>query len=441
MFSTITSGILSRLAWQKRSHSSATLSSLQEAIAMVEFTPDGHILTANTLFLERMGYTLAEIVGQHHSLFCTPDMVQSPQYREFWQRLNRGEGFSDKFLRVAKHSRPIWLEANYVPVQDRHGRVIKIVKLASDITARIMDAQEQRAMTAAIERSMAVIAFNLKGEVLMANDNFFNTMGYRADEIIGRHHSLFCPPEMRTSEAYGRFWHKLNQGEYISGQFERVNKQGNTVWLRATYNPVFNSAGELYKVVKFATDVTAQVEKNQLEREAAQQAWQTALHTSESTQQGAAVIENSVQNINALASELHGISGDINDLSDSSDRIGAIVESIRRIADQTNLLALNAAVEAARAGQHGRSFAVVASEVRTLAANINRATSEIENRVRHNHLLADKAQKGIASNLKRADQGVVLAQQAGGVIAEIRGSSSEVVRAISHVADALKAPQ
>lgn len=296
-------------------------------------------------------------------------------------------------------------------------------------------------MTTAIERSMAVIAFNLKGEVLMANDNFFNTMGYRADEIIGRHHSLFCPPEMRTSEAYRRFWHKLNQGEYISGQFERVNKQGNTVWLRATYNPVFNSAGELYKVVKFATDVTAQVEKNQLEREAAQQAWQTALHTSESTQQGAAVIENSVQNINALASELHGISGDINDLSDSSDRIGAIVESIRRIADQTNLLALNAAVEAARAGQHGRSFAVVASEVRTLAANINRATSEIENRVRHNHLLADKAQKGIASNLKRADQGVVLAQQAGGVIAEIRGSSSEVVRAISHVADTLKAPQ
>ena len=408
---------------------------------MVEFTPDGHILTANTLFLERMGYTLAEIVGQHHSLFCTPDMVQSPQSREFWQRLNRGEGFSDKFLRVAKHSRPIWLEANYVPVQDRHGRVIKIVKLASDITAHIMDAQEQRAMTTAIERSMAVIAFNLKGEVLMANDNFFNTMGYRADEIIGRHHSLFCPPEMRTSEAYRRFWHKLNQGEYISGQFERVNKQGNTVWLRATYNPVFNSAGELYKVVKFATDVTAQVEKNQLEREAAQQAWQTALHTSESTQQGAAVIENSVQNINALASELHGISSDINDLSDSSDRIGAIVESIRRIADQTNLLALNAAVEAARAGQHGRSFAVVASEVRTLAANINRATSEIENRVRHNHLLADKAQKGIASNLKRADQGVVLAQQAGGVIAEIRGSSSEVVRAISHVADTLKAPQ
>jgi methyl-accepting chemotaxis protein len=438
MFSTITSGILSRLAWQKRSHSSATLSSLQDAIAMVEFTPEGNILTANDLFLERMGYTLKEIVGQHHSMFCTADLVQSPQYRDFWRRLNRGEGFSDKFLRVAKHSRPIWLEANYVPVQDRSGRVIKIVKLASDITARIIDAQEQRSMTTAIERSMAVIAFNLKGEVLMANDNFLKTMGYRNDEVVGVHHSKFCPPEMRNSDEYRRFWHKLNQGEYISGQFERVNKLGRTVWLRATYNPVFNETGELYKVVKFATDVTAQVEKNHLERVAAQQAYQTALQTSESTRLGATVIENSVQTINELAGELHGISGDISNLSESSDRIGAIVESIRRIADQTNLLALNAAVEAARAGQHGRSFAVVANEVRTLAANINRATTEIENMVQHNHTLAEKALKGIESNLKRADHGVVLAKEAGGVISEIRGSSSEVVRAISHVAEALK---
>ncbi len=441
MFSTITSGILSRLAWQKRGNSSATLNSLQDAIAMIEFTPEGKIISANELFLERMGYTLPEIVGQHHSMFCTEDLIHSPQYRDFWRRLNRGEGFSDKFLRVAKHSRPIWLEANYVPVQDRSGRVIKIVKLASDITARIIDAQEQRAMTTAIERSMAVIAFNLKGEVLMTNDNFLKTMGYRASEVVGVHHSQFCPPEMRHSEEYRRFWQKLNQGEYISGQFERVNKLGRTVWLRATYNPVFNEAGELYKVVKFATDVTAQVEKNQLEREAAQQAYQTALQTSESTRLGATVIENSVQTINELAGELHGISGDINNLSESSDRIGAIVESIRRIADQTNLLALNAAVEAARAGQHGRSFAVVANEVRTLAANINRATTEIENMVQQNHMLAEKALKGIESNLKRADHGVVLAKEAGGVISEIRGSSSEVVRAISHVAEALKDEQ
>ncbi|RTY55615.1 PAS domain S-box protein [Pantoea sp. YU22] len=437
MFSTISSGLLSRLAWQKQTRPSATLNSLNDAIAMIEFTPEGIILNANSLFLDRMGYALNEIIGQHHSLFCTADFVQSSQYRDFWLRLKRGESFSDKYLRLAKNSRPVWLEANYVPVRDRAGRVVKIVKLATDITARITDAQEQRAMTTAIDRSMAVITFNLKGEVLKANANFLNTMGYRADEVIGLPHSRFCSEELRQSAEYKAFWEKLNRGEFISGQFQRVNKQGRTVWLRATYNPVFDAEGILYKVVKFATDVTAQVEKNQQERDAAQQAYKTALQTRESTRHGASVIENSVQTINALAGELHGISDDISDLSDSSDRIGEIVASIRRIADQTNLIALNAAVEAARAGAHGRSFAVVANEVRTLAANINQATSEIESRMQQNQLLATKALQGIASNMKRADEGVVLAQQAGDVISELRDSSSEVVRAISHVTETL----
>ncbi|MBZ6386420.1 MULTISPECIES: methyl-accepting chemotaxis protein [Pantoea] len=437
MFSTISSGLLSRLAWQKQTRPSATLNSLNDAIAMIEFTPEGIILNANSLFLDRMGYALNEIIGQHHSLFCTADFVQSSQYRDFWLRLKRGESFSDKYLRLAKNSRPVWLEANYVPVRDRVGRVVKIVKLATDITARITDAQEQRAMTTAIDRSMAVITFNLKGEVLKANANFLNTMGYRADEVIGLPHSRFCSEELRQSAEYKAFWEKLNRGEFISGQFQRVNKQGRTVWLRATYNPVFDAEGILYKVVKFATDVTAQVEKNQQERDAAQQAYKTALQTRESTRHGASVIENSVQTINALAGELHGISDDISDLSDSSDRIGEIVASIRRIADQTNLIALNAAVEAARAGAHGRSFAVVANEVRTLAANINQATSEIESRMQQNQLLATKALQGIASNMKRADEGVVLAQQAGDVISELRDSSSEVVRAISHVTETL----
>ncbi|MEL7697399.1 MULTISPECIES: methyl-accepting chemotaxis protein [Pantoea] len=438
MFYTITSGIASRLSWQRRTHSAATLTSLNDSIAMIEFTPEGTVLGANALFLDRMGYTLAEIDGQHHSLFCTPDQLQSRDYNDFWLRLNQGESFSDKFLRVAKNSRPVWLEANYVPVQDRHGRVFKIVKLATDITGHINDAQEQRAMTNAIERSMAVIAFNLKGEVLKANDNFLKTMGYRREEIEGAHHSLFCSEAMRNSREYSELWQQLNRGEFISGQFPRVNKQGRTVWLRATYNPVFDEQGKLYKVVKFATDVTAQVEKNQQEREAAQRAYHTALQTNESTRVGAEVIAHSVQTMHALAGELQGISGDISGLSESSDRIGFIVESIRRIADQTNLLALNAAIEAARAGTHGRSFAVVANEVRTLAANINRATAEIENRVQQNHSLANKALKGIESNLKRADQGVQLAQEAGGVIAEIREGATDVVRAISHVTETLK---
>ncbi|UCB29964.1 PAS domain S-box protein [Duffyella gerundensis] len=439
MFSTITSGLMSRMASQPRRHSSATLSSLKGSIAMIEFSEDGTIITANPLFLDSMGYTLTEIVGQHHRIFCPPEEVSSAGYAAFWQRLRTGDSLSSKFLRLAKNGRPVWLEAHYVPVKDRSGKVFKIVKLATDITSHIVDAQEKRAITTAIERSMAVISFNLQGEVLKANDNFLKTMGYREEEVSGKHHRIFCAESVYNSAKYTEFWNKLKRGEFISGQFPRINKQGKTVWLRATYNPVFDSNGQLYEVVKFATDVTAQVEKNLLERQAASQAYQTALETDKSTRLGATVIENSVQTMHDLAGELQGISGDISDLSEQSERIAFIVESIRSIANQTNLLALNAAIEAARAGAHGRSFAVVANEVRTLAANINHATSEIEGMIQQNHTLADKALKGIESNLKRADQGVVLAKEAGGVIAEIRDSASEVVRAIGSVTEALKA--
>ncbi|WP_147199490.1 PAS domain-containing methyl-accepting chemotaxis protein [Pantoea sp. CCBC3-3-1] len=431
MFSHIKSFFVKRYA-------ADTLRSLQRAVACIEFKPDGTILSANPLFLSAMGYGLKEIVGQHHRIFCSPEWPASAGYAHFWRRLGKGESFSDKFMRLTKSGTPVWLEAHYIPVKNRQGRVVKIVKLASDITSHIEDAMEQRAMTTAMERSMAVITFTPEGEIIKANDNFFSVMGYTPEEITGRHHRMFCSEEIRNSTEYRQFWARLKHGDFISGQFERINKRGETVWLRATYNPVFDENNRPYKVVKFASDVTAQVIKNQQERDAAQHALHAAIDTQENTRTGATVIEGSVTVMNAIAAELQTVTGEITNLNTQSLHISERVETIRNIADQTNLLALNAAVEAARAGTHGRSFAVVASEVRTLAANINRATQEIEGVVRDNHTLANQALKNIEASRNRAEQGVTLAQKAGKVVADIQLNASQVVEAIGNVNAALK---
>ncbi|WP_034914821.1 PAS domain-containing methyl-accepting chemotaxis protein [Erwinia sp. 9145] len=438
MINSIKSAVLSRVAHSPLRNSRETINSLHNAIAMIEFTPEGQILSANGLFLDIMGYTAGEVIGQHHRILCPDSFNNSAAYAEFWARLRRGESFSNKFLRLARFGRPVWLEANYVPIKDRSGRVIKIVKLASDITERIFDAQEQRAMTNAINRSMAVISFNLDGNVLHANENFLKTTGYRSDEIIGQHHRIFCTPELYHSQQYKDFWQKLRQGNFASGFYERVNKKGEKIWLRATYNPVFDENKKLYEVVKFATDVTAQMNKNKQEREAAEHAYKAALETNADTRQGVIVVENSVQKMNEIASELRKVSEDINGLSSQSAQIGILVDTIRSIANQTNLLALNAAVEAARAGTHGRSFAVVANEVRMLAANINSATQEIASVVDCNQTLASTAQKNITANLVRADLGVSLIKEAGNVIVGIQSHSAEVVQAIEHVNEQLK---
>jgi len=419
-------------------HAADTLRSLKKTVACIEFRPDGTILTANPLFLSVMGYGLDEIVGQHHRIFCAPDLLASPAYAHFWQRLRGGESFSDKFMRITKDGTPVWLESHYIPVTDRRGRVMKIVKLASDITERVEDALEQRAITTAIGRSMAVITFTPEGKIIKANDNFFSVMGYTPAEIVGRHHSMFCTAEIRNSAEYNAFWSSLKQGNFISGQFERVNKRGETVWLRATYNPVFDENNRPYKVVKFASDVTAQVNKNQQEREAAQHAWHAATGTQENTRTGATVIEGSVDVMNAIATELELVTGGITDLNKQSHHISEMVETIRNIANQTNLLALNAAIEAARAGSHGRSFAVVANEVRMLATNINNATQKIETVVRHNHTLANQALKNIGDSRRKAEEGVTLIQQAGQVITDIQHNAAQVVEAIDHVNAALK---
>lgn len=424
--------LFSRSSWNR-----STLSSLANAIAMIEFTPEGKVITANVLFLEKMGYSLNDVAGAHHRIFCAPSTLLSPDYDRFWKRLAAGESFSDKFLRVTKSGQPVWLEAHYVPVLNKRGKTVKIVKIASDITQRIADAQEQRAMTNAIHRSMAVIAFDLEGNVKRVNGNFLKTMGYSAGEVIGQHHSMFCLPEVKHSREYHDFWKQLRAGNFVSGQFQRMNKEGRTVWLRATYNPVFDEEKNLKEIVKFATDVSPQVLKQIQEKEAANHAYNAAQESSKNTLAGVDIIEKTSGKVNTVVAGLNSVSDNISRLNSESSRIGHLIKTISRISEQTNLLALNAAVEAARAGENGRSFAVVANEVRLLAANINTASLEIASVLETNQAIAVQAQNNIIKNLVSANEGLSLVREAGGVIVHIQENSARVVRAIDDVSQHL----
>jgi methyl-accepting chemotaxis protein len=220
--------------------SKEVIGAIRRTFAMIEFTVHGEIIDANEPFLAVMGYRLEELRGQHHRLFCSKEQLGSPAYTQFWRRLANDESFSDRYLRIAKDGREVWLEASYLPVRNAQGQVSKVIKLAADITARMHAEHQHESYLNAINRSTAVVEFNLAGEVQHANDNFLATMGYRLEEIRGKHHRQFCDREEAGSEGYKRFWQRLNRGEFISDLFKRVSKSGRVVWLRATYNPLYD---------------------------------------------------------------------------------------------------------------------------------------------------------------------------------------------------------
>ncbi len=411
---------------------------VDRSTAMIEFKPDGTIVSANENLLATMGYRLEEIVGQHHRIFCFPDYQASAEYRKFWQRLAAGEFIRERFLRRHKQGQEVWLEASYNPIKGPDGRIEGVLKLATDITAQVAREQEQNSMVEAIGRSMVVIAFNLKGEVLEANENFEQAMGYRLNEIRGKHHRMFCTREEADSAEYRHFWERLNKGEFFSGRFQRINRHGDTIWLSATYNPVFDASGKLYKVVKFARDVTGMVRQQQAESEAAKLAYDISQQTDESARHGAKVIRETVDVVRGIADELSRAAEGITAVSQQSEMISNIVQVIRGIAEQTNLLALNAAIEAARAGEQGRGFAVVADEVRNLAARTSQATVEIVEVVKRNHDLAQVSVDSMQASRHKVDQGVNLVNQAGDVIEEIQSGARQVVDAVRQFAEALE---
>ena len=240
------------------------MAAVDRAQAVIEFDLDGMILSANENFLELVGYSQSDLVGQHHRILCEERYADSPEYEQFWERLRTGEPESGEYKRIGRGGREVYIRATYNPILNLDGRPYKIVKYATDITAARLSNAEYEGKDLAINRAQAVIEFDLEGTIMLANENFQRTLGYSARELVGQHHSILCTPDYVTSAEYRDFWLRLRKGEYLAGRFHRVGKFGRDVWIQATYNPIFDMQGRPYKVVKYAHDITDQVQLEQL---------------------------------------------------------------------------------------------------------------------------------------------------------------------------------
>jgi len=391
--------------------------------AIIEFDLHGRVLTANDNFLNVMGYALEEVQGQHHRIFCDSAFVHSPEYLAFWERLGRGEFNAGEYRRVTKSGKDVWILASYNPIFDAEGKPVKVVKFATDITEQKKLSAESRGKLDALGRSQAVIEFDMRGHVLSVNHNFLRTMGYTEDEVVGAHHSLFCDEDLVKSAQYRNFWAALGQGEFQSGLFKRRGKHDADIWILATYNPILDINGKAYKVVKFAMDVTDQVQREML--------------VSEKVQAISSVLSKLTQSIGEIADgsqETAGIAGQtqveaadgskllarsrdaIVAIQKSSGDVRDIIDTISDIASQTHLLAFNAAIEAARAGEHGYGFSVVANEVRKLAEKSAVATREIA--------------KLINDTINRVDEGTRLS-------GEVEAAFERIVRSVARTSESI----
>ena len=367
-------GAAASAALQRQAELEDQVKALHRVQAVIEFHLDGTIVHANDNFLQTLGYTLEEIQGKHHAMFVDAEYAQSREYRDFWANLGRGEFEAGQYRRLGKGGREIWIQASYNPVFDSHGRPYKVVKFATDITAQKFQAADFAGQLAAINKSQAVIEFDLEGRILGANENFLAAMGYVLDEVRGQHHAMFAEPDYRQSAEYRAFWAKLGRGEYDAGQYKRLGKGGREVWIQASYNPIYDMNGRPFKVVKYATDITAQVRDTLALQQAvaqtrevvaAAQAGDLTGHIA--TEDKSGPIAELCQGINALVEAMAGIIAQIKLAADT------IAVGASEIAEGNSDLSVRTEQQAASLEETAVSMKGLTATVRRTADNARQA--------------------------------------------------------------------
>lgn len=396
---------------------------LDSVLLSIRVSKSGQIISVNERFANALGFSPDVLsAGKIYNLFANSATLFPP--------LSKGDE-PQQYVHV--DGRIVLLSLSWVILPDHSFQGYGC------ITPSITRAQREAfEMFKALDSSTAIIQFDLQGNILYANQRFTQAMGYRLDEIQGRHHRLFCSDEDVDSLEYVEFWESLNKGAFVAGRFRRVAKSGRPVWLEATYNPIRDDSGRVYKVAKFANVVSDQVEKADRVKEAASLAYGVSLDADSKAHKGMSIVSESVAKMHSIAQQMAFVTESITALKSQAMVINSNVETIGAIATQTNLLALNAAIEAARAGENGRGFAVVADEVRKLASRTSAATREITDVVRENRDYADQASVQVLCSRDQAEELLKLAQQAGTAMGDIQQGAKQVLGAISKITDDLR---
>lgn len=413
------------------------MASLKEEMVHLTLSANGAVIEVNSLFTKETGIQKQDAIGSDFIQLIPQAAKISEHFKALSSAIKQRQHWAGA-VELAHNQKIIWLRIILQPILNEHGECLYIDIFGSNLTRTIENSQQDQNLVSALKRSMAVIEFLPSGEIITANDLFLNTVGYSLSDIQHKHHRIFCTNEESNSKAYSDFWLSLNTGDFIASRFKRIHKSGREVWLEASYNPIFDNYGKLYKIIKFATDITKQVDREGEVNRAALLANETSEVTGKYASQASILMHDTAIAMEKLSEQMIAASKNIDALEEQSNAISSMVNSISSIADQTNLLALNAAIEAARAGEQGRGFAVVADEVRELASRTSKSTEEIIRVVAKNETLTKTSVATINSGRDTASDVVERIKTTSQVIQDIREGAQKVVDAVAHLSNELE---